>query len=138
MVLDAEVGDDCTVGPYAYLRPGTRLAAGVKIGTYVEVKNSEIGEGTKVPHLSYVGDADIGSDANLGASTITANYDGTHKHRTTIGDGVHTSVHTSLVAPVELGDGSQTGAGSVVTHDVRRGHARERRAGARGSSRARG
>jgi bifunctional UDP-N-acetylglucosamine pyrophosphorylase/glucosamine-1-phosphate N-acetyltransferase len=118
VVMDAEIGDDCTIGPFAYLRPGTRLAAGVKIGTYVEVKNSEIGEGTKVPHLSYVGDADIGADANLGASTITANYDGLHKHRTKIGDGVHTSVHSSLVAPVELGAGSQTGAGSVVTHDV--------------------
>jgi bifunctional UDP-N-acetylglucosamine pyrophosphorylase/glucosamine-1-phosphate N-acetyltransferase len=118
VVLDAEIGDDCNVGPFAYLRPGTRLAAGAKVGTYVEVKNSEIGEGTKVPHLSYVGDADIGADANLGASTITANYDGTHKHRTKIGDGVHTSIHSSLVAPVELGDGSQTGAGAVVTHDV--------------------
>ncbi len=121
VVTDAEIGDDCTIGPFAYLRPGTRLAAGVKIGTYVEVKNSEIGEGTKVPHLSYVGDADIGADANLGASTITANYDGLHKHRTKIGDGVHTSVHSSLVAPVELGPGSQTGAGSVVTHDVPEG-----------------
>jgi bifunctional UDP-N-acetylglucosamine pyrophosphorylase/glucosamine-1-phosphate N-acetyltransferase len=118
VVLDAEVGDDCNVGPFAYLRPGTRLAAGAKVGTYVEVKNSEIGEGTKVPHLSYIGDADVGADANLGASTITANYDGTHKHRTTIGDGVHTSIHSSLVAPVELGAGSQTGAGAVVTHDV--------------------
>jgi bifunctional UDP-N-acetylglucosamine pyrophosphorylase / glucosamine-1-phosphate N-acetyltransferase len=118
VVYDADIGDDCNVGPFAYLRPGTRLATGAKVGTYVEVKNSEIGEGTKVPHLSYVGDADIGADANLGAGTITANYDGTHKHRTTIGDGVHTSVHTSLVAPVALGDGSQTGAGAVVTHDV--------------------
>ena len=108
----------CEVGPYAYLRPGTRLAAGVKVGTYVEVKNSEIGEGTKVPHLSYIGDADIGAGVNLGASTITANYDGTNKYRTTIGDGVHTGVHTSLVAPVDLGDGADTGAGSVVTHDV--------------------
>jgi bifunctional UDP-N-acetylglucosamine pyrophosphorylase/glucosamine-1-phosphate N-acetyltransferase len=118
VVFDAEIGDDCNVGPYAYLRPGTRLAAGAKVGTYVEVKNSEIGEGTKVPHLSYVGDADIGADANLGASTITANYDGVRKHRTKLGDGVHTSVHTSLVAPVEMGSGSQTGAGAVVTHDV--------------------
>jgi bifunctional UDP-N-acetylglucosamine pyrophosphorylase/glucosamine-1-phosphate N-acetyltransferase len=115
---ECEIGDGCEIGPFAYLRPGTRLAAGVKVGTYVEVKNSEIGEGTKVPHLSYVGDADIGSAVNLGASTITANYDGERKHRTTIGDGVHTSIHTSLVAPVELGDGSETGAGSVVTHDV--------------------
>ena len=115
---EAEIGDDCTVGPFAYLRPGTRLAAGAKVGTFVEVKNSDIGEGTKVPHLSYVGDAEIGADANLGASTITANYDGVDKHKTRIGDGVHTSIHTSLVAPVELGDGRETGAGSVVTHDV--------------------
>jgi bifunctional UDP-N-acetylglucosamine pyrophosphorylase/glucosamine-1-phosphate N-acetyltransferase len=115
---ECEIGDDCDVGPYAFLRPGTRLAAGVKVGTYVEVKNSEIGEGTKVPHLSYIGDADVGAGANLGASTITANYDGRSKHRTKVGDGVHTGVHTSLVAPVELGDDADTGAGSVVTHDV--------------------
>ena len=87
----------------------------------VEVKNSEIGAGTKVPHLSYVGDADIGANTNLGASTITANYDGEQKHRTKIGEGVHTGVHTSLVAPVEVGDGADTGAGSVVTHDVEPG-----------------
>jgi len=115
---ECEIGDNCEVGPFAYVRPGTRLAAGVKVGTYVEIKNSEIGEGTKVPHLSYIGDADIGSGTNLGASTITANYDGENKHRTKIGDGVHTGVHTSLVAPVELGDDADTGAGSVVTHDV--------------------
>jgi bifunctional UDP-N-acetylglucosamine pyrophosphorylase/glucosamine-1-phosphate N-acetyltransferase len=115
---ECEIGDDCEIGPFAYLRPGTRLAAGVKVGTYVEVKNSDIGTGTKVPHLSYVGDADIGANTNLGASTITANYDGTNKHRTTIGDGVHTGIHTSLVAPVEVGDDAETGAGSVVTHDV--------------------
>jgi bifunctional UDP-N-acetylglucosamine pyrophosphorylase/glucosamine-1-phosphate N-acetyltransferase len=115
---ECEIGDDCEVGPFAFIRPGTRLAAGVKVGTYVEIKNSEIGEGSKVPHLSYVGDADVGSGVNLGASTITANYDGVNKHRTTVGDGVHTGVHTSLVAPVELGDDADTGAGSVVTHDV--------------------
>ena len=118
VLIDAEVGDDCYVGPYAYLRPGTRLASGAKVGTYVEVKNSEMGAGTKVPHLSYVGDAEVGADANLGASTITANYDGKRKHRTTIADGVHTGVHTSLVAPVEVGEGAETGAGSVVTHDI--------------------
>jgi bifunctional UDP-N-acetylglucosamine pyrophosphorylase/glucosamine-1-phosphate N-acetyltransferase len=118
VVLDAEIGDDCTVGPFAYLRPGTRLASGVKVGTYVEVKNSEIGANTKVSHLSYVGDADIGSDANLGASTITANYDGRHKHRTKVGKSVKTGVHTSLVAPVSVGDGAYTGAGSVITEDV--------------------
>jgi bifunctional UDP-N-acetylglucosamine pyrophosphorylase/glucosamine-1-phosphate N-acetyltransferase len=115
---EVEIGDDCQVGPYAYLRPGTRLAAGAKAGTFVELKNADIGAGTKVPHLSYVGDATIGADANLGASTITANYDGVDKHKTRIGDGVHTSIHTSLVAPVELGAGAETGAGSVVTHDV--------------------
>jgi bifunctional UDP-N-acetylglucosamine pyrophosphorylase / glucosamine-1-phosphate N-acetyltransferase len=115
---ECEIGDNCEIGPFAFVRPGTRLAAGVKVGTYVEVKNSDIGEGTKVPHLSYIGDADIGAGVNLGASTITANYDGENKHRTTIGDGVHTGVHTSLVAPVELGDDADTGAGSVVTNDV--------------------
>ncbi len=115
---EAEIGDDCEIGPFAYIRPGTRLGSGVKIGTYVEVKNSEIGAGSKIPHLSYVGDADVGANANLGASTITANYDGREKHRTTVGDGVHTGIHTSLVAPVEVGDGSETGAGSVVTRDV--------------------
>jgi len=115
---ECEIGDGCEVGPFAFLRPGTRLGTDVKVGTFVEVKNSQIGDGTKVPHLSYVGDADVGERTNLGASTITANYDGEHKHRTTIGDGVHTGVHTSLVAPIELGDGADTGAGSVVTHDV--------------------
>jgi len=114
----AEIGDDCHVGPFAYLRPGTRLAAGAKAGTFVELKNADIGAGSKVPHLSYVGDAEVGAGVNLGASTITANYDGVDKHRTRIGDDVHTSIHTSLVAPVELGDGSETGAGAVVTHDV--------------------
>jgi bifunctional UDP-N-acetylglucosamine pyrophosphorylase/glucosamine-1-phosphate N-acetyltransferase len=115
---ECEIGDHCEIGPFAYLRPGTRLGSGVKVGTYVEVKNSEIGADTKVPHLSYVGDAEIGTGSNLGASTITANYDGERKHRTKIGDGVHTGVHTSLVAPVDVGDGAETGAGSVVTHDV--------------------
>jgi bifunctional UDP-N-acetylglucosamine pyrophosphorylase/glucosamine-1-phosphate N-acetyltransferase len=115
---EVEIGDDCQVGPFAFLRPGTRLANGAKAGTFVELKNADIGAGTKVPHLSYIGDAEIGAGANLGASTITANYDGVDKHKTRIGDGVHTSIHTSLVAPVELGAGSETGAGSVVTHDV--------------------
>ena len=115
---ECEIGDDCEIGPFAFVRPGTRLATGVKVGTYVEIKNSEIGEGTKVPHLSYVGDADIGAGVNLGAGTITANYDGVNKHRTKVGDGSHTGVHTSLIAPVELGDDADTGAGSVVTHDV--------------------
>jgi len=118
VVREAEIGDDCLVGPFAFLRPGTRLADGAKAGTFVELKNADIGAGTKVPHLSYIGDAEIGAGVNLGASTITANYDGVDKHKTRIGDGVHTSIHTSLVAPIELGEGSETGAGSVVTHDV--------------------
>ena len=141
--MSVEIGDDCQVGPFAYLRPGTRLAAGAKAGTFVELKNADIGAGTKVPHLSYVGDAEIGADANLGASTITANYDGVDKHKTRIGDGVHTSIHTSLVAPVELGDGSETGAGAVVTHDVPPGRlvkgvpARDSRAAGRSRARMR-
>ena len=114
----AEIGDRVSVGPFAYLRPGTVLREGSKAGTFVEIKNSDVGAGTKVPHLSYVGDADIGEDTNLGAATITANYDGTHKHRTTIGDRVKTSVDTTFVAPVTIGDDAFTGAGSVITKDV--------------------
>ncbi|MFM8236280.1 MAG: bifunctional UDP-N-acetylglucosamine diphosphorylase/glucosamine-1-phosphate N-acetyltransferase GlmU [Actinomycetota bacterium] len=116
--VGCEIGAGCEVGPYAYLRPGTVLAAAAKVGAHVEVKNSRIGSGAKVPHLSYIGDAEVGADANLGADTTTANYDGRAKHPTTIGDGVHTGVHTVLVAPVEVGAGAETGAGSVVTRDV--------------------
>jgi bifunctional UDP-N-acetylglucosamine pyrophosphorylase / glucosamine-1-phosphate N-acetyltransferase len=114
----AEIGDRVSVGPFAYLRPGTEMRAGSKAGTFVEVKNSIVGEGSKVPHLSYIGDADIGEGTNLGAATITANYDGYRKHRTTIGDRVKTSVDTTLVAPVSLGDEAYTAAGSVITTDV--------------------
>jgi bifunctional UDP-N-acetylglucosamine pyrophosphorylase / glucosamine-1-phosphate N-acetyltransferase len=114
----ATLHDGVTVGPFAYLRPGTVLRAGAKAGTFVEIKNSDIGEGTKVPHLSYIGDADVGPDTNLGAATITANYDGTRKHRTTVGARVRTSVDTTLVAPVTVGDDAYTGAGSVITEDV--------------------
>jgi len=115
---EVEIGDDCTVGPYVSLRPGTRLAAGAHVGTFVETKNAEIGEGAKVPHLSYMGDVEIGARANIGAGTITANYDGRHKHRTKIGDDARISSNTVLVAPVEVGDGAYTGAGAVVTGDV--------------------
>ena len=117
-VTGATVGDRVSVGPFAYLRPGTILREGSKAGTFVEIKNSDVGAGTKVPHLSYIGDADIGEQTNLGASTITANYDGYRKHRTTIGDRVKTSVDTTLVAPVSVGDDAYTGAGSVITTDV--------------------
>jgi bifunctional UDP-N-acetylglucosamine pyrophosphorylase/glucosamine-1-phosphate N-acetyltransferase len=114
----AELGRGVSVGPFAYLRPDARLHDRAKAGTFVEIKNAEIGEGTKVPHLSYIGDADIGAGSNVGAGTITANYDGVNKHRTTIGSGVRVSVHTSFVAPVTVGDGAYTGAGSVITEDV--------------------
>jgi len=117
-VVDCEIRAGATVGPFAYLRPGTLLREGAKAGTFVEIKNSDIGAGAKVPHLSYIGDADVGADSNLGAATITANYDGRSKHRTTIGEGVHTAVDTTLVAPVTVGDGAYTGAGSVITEDV--------------------
>ena len=120
-VTGAEIGDRVSVGPFAYLRPGTVLRAGSKVGTFVEVKNSDLGAGSKIPHLSYIGDADIGEGTNLGASTITANYDGSRKHRTTIGARVRTSVDTTLVAPVSVGDDAYTGAGSVITKDVSEG-----------------
>jgi bifunctional UDP-N-acetylglucosamine pyrophosphorylase/glucosamine-1-phosphate N-acetyltransferase len=114
----ATVEDGVSVGPFAYLRPGTVIRSGAKVGTFVEIKNSDIGERSKVPHLSYVGDADVGEDANLAAATITANYDFVTKHRTTVGNRVRTSVDTTLVAPVTLGDDAYTGAGSVITEDV--------------------
>jgi bifunctional UDP-N-acetylglucosamine pyrophosphorylase/glucosamine-1-phosphate N-acetyltransferase len=113
-----DVAEGCMIGPFTYLRPGTELAEGVKAGAFVEIKNSQVGAGAKVPHLSYVGDADVGARANLGASTITANYDGFKKTRTKIGEGARISVHTSLVAPVAIGDDAYTGAGSVITRDV--------------------
>jgi bifunctional UDP-N-acetylglucosamine pyrophosphorylase/glucosamine-1-phosphate N-acetyltransferase len=117
-LVECEVGDRCLVGPFAYLRPRAELAEGAKAGTFVEIKNSRIGAGTKVPHLSYIGDADVGEGTNLGAATITANYDGANKHRTTIGSKVRTSVDTTLVAPVTIGDGAYTGANSAITEDV--------------------
>jgi bifunctional UDP-N-acetylglucosamine pyrophosphorylase/glucosamine-1-phosphate N-acetyltransferase len=115
---EVEIGDGCTVGPFVSLRPGTRLAPGVHVGTFVETKNAEIGEGAKVPHLAYMGDVEIGARSNVGAGTITANYDGKRKHRTVVGEDVRISSNTVLVAPVEVGDGAYTGAGAVVTRDV--------------------
>jgi bifunctional UDP-N-acetylglucosamine pyrophosphorylase/glucosamine-1-phosphate N-acetyltransferase len=114
----AELHEHVTVGPFAYLRPGALLREGAKAGTFVEIKNSDIGEQAKVPHLSYIGDADVGERTNLGAGTITANYDGRVKHRTRIGSGVRGGVDTSFVAPVTVGDDAYTAAGSVVTEDV--------------------
>jgi bifunctional UDP-N-acetylglucosamine pyrophosphorylase/glucosamine-1-phosphate N-acetyltransferase len=114
----AVVGADATVGPFSYLRPGTELGARGKIGGFVETKNARIGEGAKVPHLSYVGDAEIGEGTNIGAGTIFANYDGVEKHSTRIGRQVRTASNNTFVAPVEIGDGAATGAGTVVRRDV--------------------
>jgi bifunctional UDP-N-acetylglucosamine pyrophosphorylase/glucosamine-1-phosphate N-acetyltransferase len=135
------VDEGVSIGPFAYLRPGTRLRANAKVGTFVEIKNSDIGEGTKVPHLSYLGDADVGPGTNIGASNVTANYDGREKHRTTIGANVKTSVDTTFVAPVTVGDGAWTAAGSVITDDVPEdalGVARARQTNVEGYARRKG
>lgn len=115
---DSSIGDGAAVGPYTYLRPGTVLGADGKLGAFVEAKNSTIGAGTKVPHLTYVGDADIGEHSNIGASSVFVNYDGESKRRTTVGSHVRTGSDTMFVAPVTIGDGAYTGAGTVVRDDV--------------------
>ena len=117
-VVDAEVGERASVGPYAYLRPGARLGRKAKAGTYVEIKNSELGEGAKVPHLSYIGDATIGEGSNVGAASVTVNYDGVNKHRTVIGAHCRTGSDNMFIAPVTVGDGAYTAAGSVISQDV--------------------
>jgi bifunctional UDP-N-acetylglucosamine pyrophosphorylase/glucosamine-1-phosphate N-acetyltransferase len=116
--VGAKIGDDCEIGPYTYLRPGTKLKNGVKAGAYVEIKNSEVGEGSKVPHLSYVGDATIGIETNIGAATVFVNYDGENKNKIVVGDFVKIGSDTMLVAPVKIGDGAYTAAGSVITENV--------------------
>jgi bifunctional UDP-N-acetylglucosamine pyrophosphorylase / glucosamine-1-phosphate N-acetyltransferase len=121
VAIDTQIGPRVFVGPFCYLRPGTVLEAGAKAGTFVEMKNSRVGEGTKVPHLSYIGDAEIGAGANIGAGNITANYPhekGKPKTKTTIGANVRTGVHNAFVAPVEVGEGAWVAAGSVITRDV--------------------
>lgn len=117
----AVIESDASVGPFSYIRPGTHLGAGGKIGTFVETKNAKIGAGSKIPHLSYVGDAVIGEHSNIGAGTIFANYDGVAKHQTTIGSHVRTGSHNVFVAPVEIADGAYTAAGTVVRKDVAAG-----------------
>jgi bifunctional UDP-N-acetylglucosamine pyrophosphorylase/glucosamine-1-phosphate N-acetyltransferase len=117
-LVECEVRDGCTVGPFAYLRPDAVLDAGAKAGTFVEIKNSHIGKGARVPHLSYVGDAEVGAGSNIGAGSITANYDGFRKNRTVIGRDVRLGVDTMLIAPVEVGDSAYTGAGAVIKDDV--------------------
>jgi bifunctional UDP-N-acetylglucosamine pyrophosphorylase / glucosamine-1-phosphate N-acetyltransferase len=120
--IGAQVGPEATVGPFSFLRPGTVLGRKAKIGGFVEAKNAELGDGAKVPHLSYVGDASIGAKANIGAGTIFANYDGVHKHRTTVGDAAFVGSDTVLIAPVEVGPGAYVAAGSAIGKDVPAGN----------------
>ncbi len=115
---EAVIGADCAIGPFARIRPGTELAAGARVGNFVEVKNSQIGEGSKVNHLSYIGDTTMGSGVNIGAGTITCNYDGANKHRTVIGDHAFIGSDSQLVAPVTIGAGATVGAGATITKDV--------------------
>ncbi|TMK45657.1 MAG: hypothetical protein E6G55_08045 [Actinobacteria bacterium] len=118
VVRGSRIGPRATVGPYAHVRPGTVLKEGAKAGSFVEIKASEVGAGSKVPHLSYVGDARIGKGTNIGAGTVTVNYDGYRKHRTVIDDDVRIGSDTMLVAPINVGKGAVTGAGSTITKDV--------------------
>jgi bifunctional UDP-N-acetylglucosamine pyrophosphorylase/glucosamine-1-phosphate N-acetyltransferase len=118
VILEAEIADECIIGPYAHLRPGNRLRRKVKIGNFVEVKKSVIGEGSKAPHLTYIGDATVGERVNVGAGTITCNYDGFGKHQTIIEDEAFIGSNTSLVAPVRVGRGAIVAAGSTITQEV--------------------
>ncbi|HTX59241.1 MAG TPA: DapH/DapD/GlmU-related protein, partial [Verrucomicrobiae bacterium] len=118
VVIESTVGDGVTIGPFAHLRGRTALGDEVRVGNFVEIKNSRLARGVKASHLTYLGDAVIGQDTNVGAGTITANYDGTNKHVTTIGENVRIGSNSSLIAPVTIGDGALTGAGAVVTKDV--------------------
>ncbi|MFU8896823.1 MAG: bifunctional UDP-N-acetylglucosamine diphosphorylase/glucosamine-1-phosphate N-acetyltransferase GlmU [Gammaproteobacteria bacterium] len=138
VIEDADIGPHCELGPFARLRPGTQLAEGGKVGNFVEVKNSRLGAGSKINHLSYVGDAEIGTRVNVGAGTITCNYDGANKHRTVIGDDVFIGSNSALVAPVEIGAGATIGAGSTISKDAPPGEltvARARQSTVRGWSR---
>ena len=114
IIEDAVIGQDCSIGPFARIRPGTKLLDSAKVGNFVEVKNSSIGEGSKVNHLTYIGDAKVGKKVNVGAGVITANYDGANKHRTLIGDGASIGANNTLVAPVEVGANATIGAGTVL------------------------
>ncbi len=118
VIRESELEDGVSVGPFASLRPGTVLRAGSKAGTFVEMKKTVVGRRSKVPHLSYMGDAEIGEDVNVGAGSITCNYDGVRKHRTVIGDRAFIGSDTMFVAPVRIGEGAVTGAGSTITRDV--------------------
>ncbi len=115
---DAEISNNVTVGPYVHIRPGTKIQEKVKVGNFVEIKNSNIGKGTKLPHLQYIGDSDVGENVNIGCGTVTCNYDGKNKHRTKIEDNAFIGCNTNLVAPVTVGEGAYTAAGSTITKDV--------------------
>ena len=117
-VAQSFIGENAEIGPYSYIRPGTTVEQNAKVGAYVEVKSSTIGAGSKVPHLSYVGDAEIGSGSNIGAATIFVNYDGVEKHKSKVGNNVRVGSDSMIIAPVEIGDGAYTAAGSVITEDV--------------------
>jgi bifunctional UDP-N-acetylglucosamine pyrophosphorylase/glucosamine-1-phosphate N-acetyltransferase len=118
VLQDSRVGDEVQLGPFAHLRPGSVVETGAKVGNFVELKKTRLGKGSKAPHLSYLGDAEIGPGCNVGAGTITCNYDGVHKHKTTLGAGVFIGSDTQLVAPVVVGDGAYVAAGTTVTQDV--------------------
>jgi bifunctional UDP-N-acetylglucosamine pyrophosphorylase/glucosamine-1-phosphate N-acetyltransferase len=117
-IRDSSVGNECNIGPFAFVRPGAILGDRVKVGDFVEVKNSRVGEGTKIPHLSYIGDAVLGAGINIGAGTITCNYDGVAKHTTVIDDGAFVGANSNLVAPVRVGQNAYIATGSTVTTDV--------------------
>jgi bifunctional UDP-N-acetylglucosamine pyrophosphorylase/glucosamine-1-phosphate N-acetyltransferase len=121
IIESSVIGNECVIGPFARVRPGTQLAKGAKIGNFVEIKKSTIGEGSKVNHLSYIGDTTMGSEVNIGAGTITCNYDGANKHQTVIGDNAFIGSDTQLIAPVEVGEGATIGAGSTISHDAPKG-----------------
>ena len=121
VIESAIIGDNCDIGPFARVRPDTNLAKGVKIGNFVEIKKASIGEGSKVNHLSYIGDTTMGKGVNIGAGTITCNYDGANKHQTIIGDNAFIGSDSQLVAPVEVGEGATIGAGSTISHDAPKG-----------------
>ncbi len=118
MIDGATIADDCIIGPFARLRPGAELASTVHVGNFVEIKKSNIGKGSKINHLTYVGDSEIGERVNVGAGTITCNYDGVNKHKTTIGNDVFIGSGTQLIAPVTVGDGATIGAGSTIMRDA--------------------
>lgn len=118
VVTDSQVGQRTKVGPFAYLRPGSRIGSDCKVGDFVEVKNSSFGDGSKASHLTYIGDSDVGRNVNIGCGVVFVNYDGTNKHRTTVGDGAFIGCNTNLVSPVKVEDGAYIAAGSTVTEDV--------------------